>query len=137
MARKSRQSSSEPAAKPAHPFGFAENAQATFVAAPGPLTAADPDPDRVAESGDDLGGRLKVGPGGRVLIPADLRAALGVVEGDTLLATFENGELRLMSTATAVERAQAMVRSYLKPSGRSLVDELIAERRAENARDSE
>jgi hypothetical protein len=34
----------------------------------------------------------------------------------------------------AILRAQAIVRQYL-PEGRSLVDELIAERRAEAARD--
>jgi bifunctional DNA-binding transcriptional regulator/antitoxin component of YhaV-PrlF toxin-antitoxin module len=86
---------------------------------------------------DSLGGRLKVGPGGRVLIPADLRAALGVVEGDLLLAALEDGELRLMSTATAVKKAQALVRQYIRPGGPSLVDELIADRRAESARDSQ
>ena len=36
--------------------------------------------------------------------------------------------------AQAIRRAQALVRRYV-PAGRSLVDELIAERRAESARE--
>ena len=80
------------------------------------------------------GGRLKIGPGGRVVIPADVRQALGVVEGDTLLATLVDGELRLQSPKLALRRAQAMVRAAI-PAGVSLVDDLLAERRREVERD--
>jgi antitoxin PrlF len=104
------------------PPGFSDAQQAEFAAGNSPAPAQ--------------GGRLKVGPGGRVLIPSDMRAALGVAEGDYLLATLEDGELRLMSGATAVKRAQALVRATVAGQG-SLVDELLAERRAENARDSQ
>ena len=83
-----------------------------------------------------LQAKLKIGPGGRVVIPAEIREALGVAEGDVLLSTCENGELRIMTAATAVSRARALVRKSI-PAGHSLVDELIAERRAENARDSQ
>ena len=74
--------------------------------------------------------KLKVGPGGRVVIPAALREKLGVTEGDALMATFEDGELRLVSLAESVRRAQLMVRSRV-PAGVSLVDELLADRRRE------
>ena len=82
-----------------------------------------------------VGDRLKVGPGGRVVIPANMREAMGVAEGDTLLATLVDGELRLLSTQGAVKRAQAMVRAAIPPGGPSLVDELIADRRREAERE--
>ena len=50
--------------------------------------------------------------------------------GDTLSARVEDGVLILMSPETAVRKAQELVRRYI-PEGVSLVDELIAERRAE------
>jgi hypothetical protein len=61
---------------------------------------------------------------------------MGVAEGDTLTGVVEDGELRLMSVDTAVRQVQAMVRRHV-PEGVSLVDEFIAERRAENARDTQ
>lgn len=105
--------------------GFAEEQQSKFVDA-GLADAAH------APSND--GGRFKIGPGGRVVIPADVRQALGVVEGDTLLATLVDGELRLQSPKLALCRAQAMVRAAI-PAGVSLVDDLLAERRREVERD--
>jgi hypothetical protein len=44
-------------------------------------------------------------------------------------------ELRLRSRQAAIKRVQAMVRKYLPDEGRSLADELIAERREEAARE--
>ena len=77
---------------------------------------------------------LMVAPNGRVVIPADIRAALGVKDGGKLIARVENGALVLETIQSAVARAQAMVRKYI-PEGTSLVDELIAERRAEAERE--
>jgi bifunctional DNA-binding transcriptional regulator/antitoxin component of YhaV-PrlF toxin-antitoxin module len=108
------------------PSGFAEETQTRFVTMPHVRKG-----HQVA-----LSGRLKIGPGGRVLIPANMRAALGAADGDTLLATLDDGELRLVSVATAVKRTQAMIRLQLKTVDGSAVDELIAERRAEQARDA-
>ena len=79
--------------------------------------------------------KLQVRDGGRIILPADLRAALGVTEGDELLGEFADGELLLYSRDTAVKKAQALVRKY-GPEGVSLVDELIAERRAEARREA-
>ena len=106
---------------------FAEGRQAQLV----------PDPTFHEASPSVAGARLKIGPGGRVVIPADLRQALGVSEGDTLLATMANGELRLLSASGAVRRAQAIVRSVIPVGGSSLVDELLADRRREVERDKE
>ncbi|MBI4922909.1 MAG: AbrB/MazE/SpoVT family DNA-binding domain-containing protein [Devosia nanyangense] len=59
---------------------------------------------------------------------------MGIAEGQTLVGEVSDGELRLMSRDTAVRKAQALVRKYV-PEGVSLVDELIAERRAEAQRE--
>ena len=77
---------------------------------------------------------LTVAPNGRVVIPADIRAALGVKDGGKLIARIENGALVLETIQAAVARAQAMVRKYV-PEGTSLVDEFIAERRVEAGRE--
>ncbi|PSM18516.1 AbrB family transcriptional regulator [Nitratireductor sp. StC3] len=65
-----------------------------------------------------------------------MRAAMGVSEGDSLLARVIDGELRLLSQDAALQKAQALVRQVV-PEGVSLVDELIAERRLEARRDDE
>ncbi|MDP3895048.1 MAG: AbrB/MazE/SpoVT family DNA-binding domain-containing protein [Mesorhizobium sp.] len=95
-----------------------------------PFKAAEPPPTGFARV------QLRIGDGGRVVIPADMRAALGVKPGDTLVARVVDGELSLMSQKSAVRRAQQLVRRFV-PEGVSLVDELIAERRAEAARETQ
>lgn len=77
--------------------------------------------------------RLKVNENGRVVIPAEFRRALGINSGDEVIARVEDDELRIMTVKARIARAQRLVRQYIKP-GRSLADELIAERRRE-ARD--
>ena len=77
--------------------------------------------------------RLKVNENGRVVIPASFRKALGIKAGDEVVLRMEEDELRITTMKRRIERAQRLVRKYVKP-GTSLVDELIAERRRE-ARD--
>ncbi|HET8824476.1 MAG TPA: AbrB/MazE/SpoVT family DNA-binding domain-containing protein [Terriglobales bacterium] len=72
--------------------------------------------------------RLKINENGRVVIPASFREALGIRAGDELVLRLENDELRITTMKQRLERARALVRKYVKP-GRSLVDELISERR--------
>lgn len=74
--------------------------------------------------------RIKLGPDGRIVIPAAFREALGLKEGEVLIAAMEDGELHLLTIPAAVRRARAIVRKYV-PEGVSLVDELIADRRRE------
>lgn len=76
----------------------------------------------------------KITPGGRLVIPARHRRDLGLKTGDEVLLRVVDGELRILSQAEAVKRAQAMVKRRVKP-GRSLVDELLRERRAEARRE--
>lgn len=72
--------------------------------------------------------RLRVNENGRVVIPASFRKALGINAGDEIVLRIEDDELRITTLKHLVERAQRRVRRYIKP-GRSLADELIAERR--------
>jgi len=80
-----------------------------------------------------LNERTTLGKGGRLVIPAAYRKALGVVPGDELIVILEQGELRIMTPSQAVRLSQAMVRRYV-PQGTPLVDDLLADRREENAR---
>jgi AbrB family looped-hinge helix DNA binding protein len=74
--------------------------------------------------------RQKINENGRVVIPAAFRKALGVRAGDEVVLRMEDDELRITTMKRRIERAQRLVRKYVKP-GTSLVDELIAERRRE------
>lgn len=72
--------------------------------------------------------RMKLNENGRVVIPATMRAALGIRAGDELVMRIEDDELRITTLKRRIERAQNSVRRYAKP-GTSLVSELIAMRR--------
>ena len=76
--------------------------------------------------------RVKVGPGGRVVIPAVYRKAMKVKEGDLLMARIVDGELRLMTPEMGIKRAQRMVRETIPPDV-DLVEALIEMRREEVA----
>src|SRR5271165_6799392 len=54
--------------------------------------------------------RLRLGPDGRVVIPAPFREALGLSEGDVIIASIDNGGVCLLTIEAAVRRAQAAVR---------------------------
>lgn len=71
---------------------------------------------------------------GRVLIPAELRNALGLQAEEPLRVYVVDGELRIVSRREGIRKAQAIVARYKQP-GVSVVDEFIAERRAEAERD--
>lgn len=78
--------------------------------------------------------RARIAEGGRLVIPAELRRALGLEVGDEVIVRVEDNELRILTRSEAVKRAQSLVRRHVKGS-RSLVDELSAERRAEAKRE--
>lgn len=79
---------------------------------------------------------LIAGPKGRVLLPADMRAALGLEEGDVITAWLKDGELRMHSHLHGLRKIQAEASSMAAASVYAS-DELIAERRAEAAREAE
>ena len=72
--------------------------------------------------------RLRVNENGRLVLPAAFRKALNIRSGDEVLARLENDEVRITTLKHRLEQAQRHVRKFVKP-GRSLADELIAERR--------
>ncbi|MGB8840927.1 MAG: AbrB/MazE/SpoVT family DNA-binding domain-containing protein [Aliidongia sp.] len=71
---------------------------------------------------------LIVAPSGRVVIPASMRAQIGLSEGGKVVARIKDGAVILEPIEAAIQRAQRMVRKYVL-SGTPLVAELIDERR--------
>jgi AbrB family looped-hinge helix DNA binding protein len=78
--------------------------------------------------------RVKVGPDGRILIPSDLRRAAGIEPGSTVVVTLDGATLHVETPLAQMRKVQALL-APLKRPGVSIVDELIAERRAEAARE--
>lgn len=74
--------------------------------------------------------KTKIGEGGRIVIPAELRQMLGLQIGDEVVLHPEGKELRIFTVSQAIKRAQEIVSHYI-PRDRSLADELIAERHKE------
>jgi AbrB family transcriptional regulator (stage V sporulation protein T) len=69
------------------------------------------------------------------LIPAKLRTELKVEPGDSVVLETRGEELRLRPYKHAIRETQAISRKYIADRDRSLVDELIAERRKEAVRE--
>jgi AbrB family looped-hinge helix DNA binding protein len=69
-----------------------------------------------------------MGEKGRVVIPAPLRKAMGLADGDVLDMRVVDGELRIATMRERLRRAQERVR-HLVPPGTLVSDELSAERR--------
>ena len=76
---------------------------------------------------------LNVASNGRVVIPAAMREKLGIPSGGKIVARLENGVLVIESREAALRKMRAMAAKY--SDGGSIVDELIAERRAEAERE--
>ena len=76
-------------------------------------------------------GVVVVGPKGRVVIPAGIRRELAIDEGSELVALVE-GEAVVLVPRSAIKRR---LRSIFADTPVSMRDELMAERRAEAARE--
>jgi AbrB family looped-hinge helix DNA binding protein len=79
--------------------------------------------------------RAKIDKTGRILVPAKLRTELNVRPGDAVILETRGDELHVRPYRHAVREAQAIIRKYIPDRDRSLVDELIAERRKEAERE--
>ena len=78
---------------------------------------------------------LKVDSQGRVMLPSLWRRKTGVLSSTELCAVMtDEGSLILETREQGLRRARALLRKYI-PSGVNLSDELIADRKAEAARE--
>jgi AbrB family looped-hinge helix DNA binding protein len=76
----------------------------------------------------ELQARVQVGEKGRIVIPVEIRKALGMDAGGTLDLRVEDHELRISTIRGRIRRAQERAAKYVKP-GTLVSDELSAERR--------
>jgi len=74
--------------------------------------------------------KSKIAKGGKVSIPAAYRKSLRLKEGDEIIFNLNNNELTLIPIKTSLQKVREMINQYHEPNT-SLVDKLIAERRAE------
>lgn len=73
-------------------------------------------------------------PNGRLVLPASLRKKLGVEKGGQLIAELDGDVVRLSTQDQSLDEAGELFRSYLT-SDESVADEVIADRRAESAKE--
>jgi len=73
---------------------------------------------------------VKLSEGGRIVIPADYRKALGIEIGDELVLHMEHNTLELFTRKQAIQYVQERLATY-STNGRNLADEVINERRKE------
>ena len=100
-----------------------------------PKSEAARDPCPIPDEPGNVGSqRIRILADGRIVIPAKMRQAMLIEEGGYLTARVVAGELRLLTPKAAVFKLQKRMREKV-PQGVSLVDDLIAERRAEARRE--
>ena len=75
--------------------------------------------------------QAKLIKGGKIVIPAELRRELGFREGERLVLERDGNSVVLKTYEQVVREVQAEVKRLIGPYTGSIVDELIAERRAE------
>ena len=74
----------------------------------------------------------KISANGRVVIPAEIRQALHLRDGDSVYWELVDGEARLSTRRTRLEKARAIFQAAApKHRSRSMADELITQRRKE------
>ncbi len=78
--------------------------------------------------------QVTIGERGRLVLPASIRSALGLKPGmRMLLSTEDDGSLRLRPYRAVADESRGLFADLA--SGDSLVDELLADRRAEAERE--
>ena len=97
--------------------GFEERGQPAYEAIFGPRKTM-------------LRDRVKLGEGGRLVIPAAMREALGIKPGDDIALECVDGELKVKSYMAVIRELQAEY-SRIVPAGEGTVDEFLRDRREE------
>jgi AbrB family looped-hinge helix DNA binding protein len=72
---------------------------------------------------------LTLGKQGRVVIPAEIREALGLLAGDRIHVRVDGARIVMERPQDAIHELRSLGRD--RAANRSLVEELLAERRAE------
>ena len=78
---------------------------------------------------------VRVANNGRMVLPKSVREALGVTQGGAVVLSIEGDVVKLTSIRQSVAQAQALYRQHA--TNDLSVDDFIAERRAEAAREEE
>ena len=76
---------------------------------------------------------VELAAGGRVVIPAAMRSALGMKIGDRLTVRLQGNELRIHTYEEGLRQANALVDKYLPKES---VEEFLRRRREEGAREA-
>lgn len=99
---------------------------------PGPELEPGSTPIVQAQASVQLEGifRMLLDAEGRLKVPDEVAAAVGVRPGGVVIGRMQDGELVLSGPGTAMRKAQELVRSLI-PQDVSLADELVADRRRE------
>ena len=79
--------------------------------------------------------KARMSENGRIVVPAGIRKAMQLKGGEELTLLLDENGLHIQTIRQKIARAQAIARQRPVP-GRSLVDELIAERREEAKREA-
>lgn len=77
---------------------------------------------------------VELGAGGRLVIPAAMRKALGFKIGDVLTVRLEGNELRIHTFEEGIRQAQELVHRYV-PAGVDAVEEFLAWKREQAVRE--
>ncbi len=74
---------------------------------------------------------------GQIVLPPELRRDAGIEDGDSLVVELNpDGGLTMKTYAQVVREVQSEFRSMAKSVDRNLVDELLADRRADAVREN-
>ena len=85
-------------------------------------------------AGSSLTQRVRIDRAGRVVVPAGIRKALDIHDGQDLTISLDDDFIRLQTIDAVLERVWAIAKRRRRGST-SVVDEFIDERRAEAAKD--
>jgi len=80
--------------------------------------------------------RIRVDSAGRIVIPAEWRTRLGIEPGQEVILSETRDGIQVRTFRQVLAEAQEFFVPYAIP-GKSIVDELIEERRAEARRENE
>ena len=75
---------------------------------------------------------IKIGEGGRLIIPASYRKALNLNTGDEVIISLEDGVLRIFRQLNALKKIRSLVKKKSKGKGKSQTDDFIAWRKKDS-----